>query len=363
MEKTLPLYIKVSLFLIGLCALGLIMVVGQHILLPICYSFLFAIILEPAVVRLERWRVPRTLAIAITVLLALFVAFIVVYFITYQLQSFSSSLPQLKAKFEDIYIEAKNWAALKMHMPLEQVEARVDKMQSNALNGSGVIISHALTTLPAKLLDAVLIPIYVFMILYYKSLLLGFMLRVFDKSRHTAVSGIMQQCRKMIGSYLVGVMIETLIVAVLNSTVLLVLGIDYAILMGVLGAMLNVIPLIGGLCAVIPPVLIAIVTKDSYSTALIVMAAYMTIQFIDNHYLVPRVVASRVRLNALTSVIVVLVGGAIWGVAGMFLAIPVTAIIKIIFDSVSPLEPWGYLLGDDVPVSKMFRPKPKALKE
>jgi predicted PurR-regulated permease PerM len=82
-----------------------------------------------------------------------------------------------------------------------------------------------------------------------------------------------------------------------------------------------------------------------------VLLLYLFIQFIDNNYIVPAVVASRVKINALVSVIVVLIGGALWGVSGMFLSIPLTAILKVVFDHIESLKPWGFLLGNMTPAS------------
>jgi predicted PurR-regulated permease PerM len=143
-------------------------------------------------------------------------------------------------------------------------------------------------------------------------------------------------------------LLEFVIVAALNSGALLILGIQYAILIGIIGAILNVIPLIGGFVAVALPVIIALATK-SPSSCLLVIGAYVLIQFIDNHYIIPKVVASKVKINALISVIVVLSFGALWGIPGMFLSIPLTAIIKVVFDHIAPLKPWGFLLGDTMP--------------
>jgi predicted PurR-regulated permease PerM len=83
--------------------------------------------------------------------------------------------------------------------------------------------------------------------------------------------------------------------------------------------------------------------------ALYVLIAYYIIQLIDNHYISPYIVASKVKINALFSVIVVLVGNAIWGIPGMFLAVPVLAIVKLICDHIEPLKPIGFLLGDTMP--------------
>jgi predicted PurR-regulated permease PerM len=143
-----------------------------------------------------------------------------------------------------------------------------------------------------------------------------------------------------------------IIVAILNSVGLLLLGIEYAIILGIMGAVLNLIPYIGGIIGIALPMVIAFVTKDSLSYPILVFCVYLFIQFIDNNYIVPKIVAARVRINALISIIAVLIGGALWGVPGMFLSIPITAILKVIFDHIEPLKPWGFLLGDIVPTAQ-----------
>ncbi|MEP6628609.1 MAG: AI-2E family transporter, partial [Ginsengibacter sp.] len=158
------------------------------------------------------------------------------------------------------------------------------------------------------------------------------------------------ETKNAIQSYMVGLLLEALIVAAMNSAALLLLGVRYSILIGVIGAILNILPYIGGLIAIAIPLLIATVTQDGFSTQIGIIIAYLLIQFIDNNILVPRIVSSKVKINALVSIVIVLLGAAIWGVPGMFLSIPFVAVLKIVFDRVDELNPWGKLLGDDVPV-------------
>lgn len=160
------------------------------------------------------------------------------------------------------------------------------------------------------------------------------------------MAAIVSETKSVVQHYLVGLVIETVLVAILNSAGLLLLGIEYAILIGITGALLNLIPYIGGLVAVAIPVMVALVTKDSPWFFLYVIGVYYTVQLIDNNYIVPRIVASKVRINALVSIVVVLAGGALWGVGGMFLSIPLIAIVKVICDHVESLQAIGFLLGD-----------------
>jgi predicted PurR-regulated permease PerM len=194
------------------------------------------------------------------------------------------------------------------------------------------------------------------MILYYQPLLLDFIRRIFAASDKRQVNEIVTQTKTVIQRYLVGLVIEAVLVAALNATALLILGIQYAILLGIIGALLNVIPYVGGLVAVALPMVVALVTKSSGWYAVYVLASYYFIQLIDNNYIVPKIVASKVKINALFSIIAVIVGNAIWGIPGMFLSIPILAIIKLIFDHIEPLKPWGFLLGDTMPPLIIIKP-------
>jgi predicted PurR-regulated permease PerM len=194
-----------------------------------------------------------------------------------------------------------------------------------------------------------LIPVYIFLILFYEPLLLDFIRKLFGEDNKSQVSEIVTKTKSVIQRYLIGLLIEALIVAIMEIAALLVLGIDYAILLGIIGALLNVIPYLGGLVAVALPMMIALATKDSAWYAVYVLVTYYIIQLIDNNYIVPKIVASKVKINALFSIIVVIAGNALWGIPGMFLSIPLLAIVKLIFDHVEPLKPWGFLLGDTMP--------------
>jgi predicted PurR-regulated permease PerM len=159
---------------------------------------------------------------------------------------------------------------------------------------------------------------------------------------------MVSQTKVVIQRYLIGLVFEFVIVATLNTLALLILGVEYAILLGIIGALLNIIPYIGGVISVAIYMLIAMVTK-SPEYMIYVFIAYTLIQFVDNNYIIPKIVASKVKINALFSVIVVIAGNALWGIPGMFLAIPMLAIVKLILDNIESSKPWGFLLGDTMP--------------
>ena len=175
------------------------------------------------------------------------------------------------------------------------------------------------------------------------------MYEVFAEENTKEVALVLTQTKQAIQSFMSGLLLEALIVAALNTIALLILGVKYAVLIGVLGALLNMLPYIGGIIAIALPVLIATITKDGYNTQLWVIVSYTIIQFIDNNILMPYIVSSKVKINALVSVVIILLGGALWGVAGMFLSIPFIGLLKIVFDRIPELKPWGKVLGTEIP--------------
>jgi predicted PurR-regulated permease PerM len=340
-----PFYIKTTVILFGLILLTYILYTLQGILVPLAFAFIISLLLNPLYGLLIRIKTPKIAAILLTLLIAYIIVGSVVYFLSLQLMHFGETFPLLKVKFAHMFLQLQQWlqASFKLSIPKQ------NQLLAEALNSSKTLIGSTVGGAVTTIGVLVLIPVYVFMILFYKTLLVNFLYEVFAEENSPSVGIILNQSKQAVQSYMVGLLIEAAIVAVLNSAGLLILGVNYAILIGVMGAILNMLPYIGGIIAIAIPLLIATVTKDGYSTHIGIILSFMLVQFIDNHILIPRVVSSRVKINALVSVIVVLLGGALWGVSGMFLSIPFIAILKIVFDRIDDLRPWAKLLGDIVP--------------
>jgi predicted PurR-regulated permease PerM len=349
-----PFYARLILIFIGAVFFVYAMYVAKQIIVPFLYATIIAVLLNPVVNFLVRKKVKRIIAIAIAVLLAILFTFGLVYLISSQLKMFQSTFPKLELKFTQLINDGAQWASAKFNISPHKVNAWLTKTKGEILANGGSMLGETLLTISGLLIVAFLIPVYIFMILYYKPLLLEFIRMLFDKVHKQKVEEVLLQTKTIIQSYLNGLLIEAFIVASLNSIALLVLGIDYAILLGIIGALLNVIPFIGGILSVAMPIIIALATKDSATYPILVLVLYMLIQFFDNHYITPKIVASKVKINALMAVVVVLIGNEVWGLPGMFLAIPLTGILKVIFEHIQQLTPWAFLLGDTMPITGKY---------
>lgn len=361
-NNKIPFVIIAAQAILGLFVLFYILYIGSAIILPVIYAAILAILLNPFVNWLCGHSINRVLAIFIAVLLMLAAIGGLIYFIINQTLQFGDTLPVLQRKLNLFLEHVSGWISKTFTIDKAKVDAWIINTESRQLNASAAIIGQTVITMTNILKLVFLIPVYVFLFLFYKPLLLEFFSRIFRKESHEAVGEVLYESKTLIQSYLVGLLLEMVIVASLNGTGMLLLGIDYAILIAIIGALLNIIPYVGGIVAVVLPLIITLTTKPPIYV-LWVLILYMTVQFIDNHYIMPKIVASKVRLNALISIIVVFIGGALWGIAGMFLSIPLTAILKVVFDRVTPLKPWGLLLGDTMPpIGKIIFRSPRSTK-
>jgi len=359
-EINLPFYAKTTFLLIGLFAFFTILYIAKAIIVPIVFSVIIAIVLHPIVNFFVRKKINRVVSIIIILTLTFLIIATIFALLLSQINRLSDSWPILVERFSETLNQTIKWASGYFDINQQKINDWLATSKTDFISSSGNSIGKTLLSVGNSLVLLFLVPVYVFMILFYEPLLVDFIRKLFSKSNQTRINEIFSQSKIVIQRYLIGLVIEVIIVAILNSTGLLILGIDYAILLGSLGAFLNVIPYIGGIIGVGIFMIIAFITKSPVYV-LYVLALYSFIQLVDNNFIVPKIVASKVKINALVSIIVVIIGNAIWGIPGMFLSIPLLAIVKLIFDHIESLKPWGFLLGDTMPhLLKMKLPLKKS---
>jgi predicted PurR-regulated permease PerM len=329
--------------------------IAKGIILPVIFAIIIAIVLHPVVNYFVGKKINRLLAIVITLFLTFLViaAFGLLFFS--QASRFSESWPILVDKFTEMFNQTITWASGYFDINAQKIHEWFANTKSELITSSTATIGKTLVSVGSLVVVLFLIPVYVLMLLFYHPILIEFIHRLFGSDNTIQVNLIVNKTKTVIQRYLIGLVIEAAIVATLNTIALLILGIEYPLLLGIIGALLNVIPYIGGIIGVAIFMVVALITKSPVYMIYIIVI-YSTIQFIDNHYIVPKIVASKVRINALFAIIVVFAGNALWGIPGMFLSIPLLAIVKLICDNIDPLKPWGFLLGDTMPPLIKIKP-------
>lgn len=340
-----PFYMRATFVLIGVCLFFYVLNLLSNVLIPISFGLMFAILLNPIVNKLQKWKVPKILAIALSLIFALGIVIGLVSFIYTQVASFAEYGDQFKIRGGEIKDSLQLWVTESLGFDEQAQSEALNNLVENSKDYIGTFLDSILTLLT----NILLVFIYIFMFLLYKPLFVNFFYEVFDDAQQDRVHSILESSKSAIQSYVVGLMLEMVIIAVLNSTAYLIIGLEYAILLGIICAILNLIPYIGGIIGVSLPILMYMLTGgDDLTTPIVIAAAYTGIQLFDNYFVVPKVVSSQVSINAFVAIVIVFFGGALWGISGMFLSILFVAILKIIFENVETLRPWSKILGDDL---------------
>jgi predicted PurR-regulated permease PerM len=356
--KTLPFSVKICLNLITLSLLGFILYLGQGILIPLFFSILLATLLLPVVNLLQRIRIPKIVAILLSIATSLVLIGLVLYFLSRQISVFLEDIDTIKQRLHDLSDNVQDWIDRKFNIS-ERKQNQYIKDTAENMKGSGAgFLGATFSTITESLSYLVFLPVYTFLLLFYKDLIKKFFISVFSNSASSKVGGILYQARTIGRDYVMGLLIDMAIVFTLNTIGFLILGIKYPIFLALVAAILNLIPYIGMLIANLFAILITIVTSENPSNAIWVAVVLAAVQFIDNNFLMPMIVGNKVRINALVTILGVVIGGTLCGVGGMFLAIPAVAALKVIFDNVPDLQPWGMLLGDDVKSKEDKETKP-----
>lgn len=333
--------------LVSILIIGCLLMWGRVAFCPLVLSFLLAILLLPIASFLEnKLRFKRVIAAACAVIVMMFVVSLILYLVSTQLHDLGNSLPQLKQQLNSSAREVELWIARQFNIDIkEQIDYLQNTRNSLFHSGSG-ILGFTIMSLSSTLLFIVLVIFYTFFLLFYRRLLFRFLLFIVKPDDKVLVRDVAAQIQKMVHRYLIGLLLEMLIVSGTCCFVFWLIGIRYFFLFGMLIGLFNVIPYAGIFTALFITLLLSAVTASA-TQILLVIVTVVAMHLIDSNLILPFIVGSQVRVNALVALMGVIIGALLWHIPGMFLSIPVIAIFKIVFDRISYLKPYGYLLGAD----------------
>jgi len=344
-NSTLVFYGRFALMLQALFLSLLILHLGKVLLIPLFFALLIAILLYPFTLFFER-RLKRNLAAVLSVLIFLLFIGSIVFFFTKEFFLFLKDLPKAQAKFTEMAQNLEDWITLKFNIgAIQQVDyfrKSADSMSSNFISSLGTTFISVVELVVLFIFFL----IFTFFILVHRRLFKNFILAFFDQSSKEKVNDVIRSTRLMMNNYVVGLLTEMVILFTSILIILLILGVRYALLIAVIASVLNIIPYLGIYIAAAFGMLITI-TNGSSNLAIEVGISFIIVHFVDANILMPHIVGGRVKINPFITIVAVFMGRLIWGIPGMFLFIPLTAIIRIISENVNELKPWSILIGEE----------------
>lgn len=346
----IPFYLQLTAILVTLTVIFVAIYFGNEIICPVMLALLFAIMLRPVVgFLINKLHFPHLIAVIFAILLFLTIFLGIFYFISMQVSDMASDWGRIKSNFFYHFENLQQIIREKFNLTKREQNEIITNATNDGLSSSKKIVGNTLSSFADILLNATLVPIYSFLFLYYQNHFVTFLCKIVKPDNHRKLREVLYQIKIAVQSYITGLLFEMLAVSLLTTVGLYIIGVQYFILLGIITGILNLVPYIGILFAGALSIVISLSSSTDLSIVFGVIIVNVIVQFIDNNILVPMLVNSKVQINALVSIIGIIIGNALGGVTGMFLAIPIIAITKVIFDRIDALEPWGYLFGDDLP--------------
>lgn len=339
---------RITYSLITLVIVVYVFIVGKFIIIPLIFAALLAMMIQPICNFLERFikfKIPVILLSLFTVLIFLFG---IIIFFSYQLGDVISDMPAITDRLQQSSNQLFNWLTDNFGITKDQTWSWLKSNFSRLLDSPIKFFKGGLVSSTTFLINFFMVLIFIFFFLLYRGGIKNFLLVQFKNNTREKGREILNQIKRVIQKYLYGLFTVILILAILNSIGLWIIGIDYPVFWAFLAAFLSIIPYVGTTLGGILPFMYAFATPGPWWQPLAVVALYFSVQQIEGNLITPYVVGSNVKINPLIAILALLIGGYVWGVAGIILGIPIAAIIKLIFDNIDGFKPVGALMSNNL---------------
>jgi len=337
----------IRFFLFG----SLLLYLGQTLFIPLSFALLISFVLYPVCHWLEGKGMSRVGAIIVGIILLCVVAGALVGLFVSQAYSFIDEWPALRNNLLEVHNALSAWL-LDQGIGLEQQRIMMDRILNKAGDSAGPWIADLISVSAVSIVLVILVPVYVFLILLYRHRLVDVLVHIFPAQGSDNIREILNLSIRSYYNFVKGMLVVYLIVGVLNSLGLWLLGIPSPVLFGFVASILTIIPYVGILIASLLPLAIAWITFQSIWYPLGVVGIFAVVQYLEANIIFPWAVSSRLKINMLATVVVIIAGGIIWGAAGMILFIPFLSILKLIADRTASLKTLSILLGVDDPQAR-----------
>lgn len=353
-KKRVPFIIKLTCILISLIAIVYISILGKSLLVPLIIGFLIAMLLLPLANFQERkLKFPRIISSLVSPILFVLGVLGIGYFIGTQVARFTDDIPEFQQQMIDLFHKGTGFVQEKFGVSEEEQIQYINKNAETTIKKGSEMVGGMLLSVTNVLAASTFVFLYIFFFLLYRSHLVKFIVWCFRPEHQKQVREVLTSVQSIIKQYIFGLMIQMAFIAIALIIAFSVIGIKYAVLFAILCAVMNLIPYIGIFSATVLASLVTLTTGEPID-ALWVIISVIVVNSIDGNIITPKVIGSKVSLNSFVVLFGIIVAESIWGIAGMFLAIPILAILKIVFDSVGDLRPYGFLLGEENAPTPLF---------
>lgn len=325
-------------------------------------SGFLAMLMTPFSNMLENHRVPRIISSVICVLVIIGIIFAIIMLLSAEIAGVSKDFDQIRSRLEDIIADLQGWITNLFGISIEQQVNAIEEQATKSVSNAGTFLTGIIKGTFTFIGSSVLVMVFTFLFLLQRDKYERFVVMLNKEDKRNEARKIINKTSKIAQQYLTGRMVSILILAILYVIGFLLIGLKNAILLAAIAAIFTFIPYVGPFIGGLVPFFMAIV-GGSYNVAIWVVIVITLAQLFDNYFIEPYVVGGSVNISAFFTIFILILGGVVWGIAGVILFLPLLGVIKIVFDNVEGLQPYAYLIGDqkDKPASEQIWLKIKGL--
>ncbi|MEO6167846.1 MAG: AI-2E family transporter [Chitinophagales bacterium] len=320
---------------------------GKSLFVPLAIGGLLAMLFMPVGKWLENKGISRGPASALCLLMFLIIIGTVVGLLSWQISTIVKDLSQIKENLTQMITDVRDYLDEQVGISRAKQDEMMDEQTSASGGGISSMVTSVIGSVAVFAGNAILTLVYMLLLLYFRSRFFNFILKMVPAAQQGKTKKIVAQSSEVVQQYLSGLAIMIGVLWVMYGIGFTIVGVKSALFFAILCGVLEIIPYIGNITGCSLAALMALSQGGGSGMVLGVFATYAIVQFIQSNIIAPMILGSEVNINPLFIIIILIVGQLVWGLPGMIIAIPLLGISKIIFDNVSSLHPYGYLIGNE----------------
>lgn len=318
---------------------------GKEFFVMVIFSGLLAMLMAPLSNMLENHRFSRILSSLVSILIIIAIIALTIIILSEQIAGMAQDIPKIKSGLENILTDIQSWISQQFGMSFEDQMSTVKEQASFAVSNAGKFLTGLVKGTLSFFGRAMIVIVFTFLFLLHREKYENFLVMLYKQEKRKDAREVLKRISKVSQQYLSGRLISILFLGILYIAGFIIIGLKNAALVAAITAVMTFVPYIGPVAGGLIPFFLAII-GGSFSDAVWVVVILSAAQVLDNYFIEPVVVGGSVNINPFFAIFILIIGGAVWGISGVILFLPLLGILKIVLENIEGLEPYVYLIGD-----------------
>ena len=325
----------------------IILVFAKPFLVPLTFAAVLSMLLLPTTRWFQSKGIHKGIAPVLSISLLIGFFAIVIVFFSWQMSDIASNATKLEDQVSKKYQQAKVLVSEQLNIPVKKQEQMIKQQQESSGGKAASLVTGLLSGITGFLGNTLLVVVYIYLFIYFRGRLKGFVVRLVPEEEKSNALTIIDQAQQVSAKYLSGLFLMIVCLWIMYGIGFTLVGVENALFFAVICGLLEIVPFVGNLTGTILTLSMSLMQGGGMNMLIGILVTYGLVQFLQTYILEPLVVGAEVSINPLFTIVGLIAGEMLWGIAGMVLAIPLLGIAKIVCDHIEPLKPYGYLIGQD----------------